>query len=223
MVVNQSLRTYSRPGPSSADLGKIYDPLMEDRFRDKTRDELAKHLNRIGINAVLSPRGLPHESVGNKWWRRSQGIIELSGGPIGWINIIKKDRSKDSPPKWWVFLGISDTRAIAQSRSVNIKTKRKKSFPIFGKVTSVTWEGQDRDLGLAHELSMDNEVKELATKLGNIRVQTLHDEFSGWVIEIDRKIAPTREQWGTLEKIAGVCLRTSSALCKQPPPPASIY
>lgn len=200
---------------------------MKEQLRDKTRDDLAEHLNRIGISSVLSSRDLPHESVGNKWWRRSLGVIELDGESIKWINIIKKDRSKDSPPKWWMFLGIPDHREIPESMSVNIKTKRKKSFPIFGKITGVTWQGQDRDLGLAHELSIDEEIDELATKLGNIRVQTLHNEFRGWVIEIDRRIAPSREQWTTLEKIAAICLRVSSELSNQPtepynqPPPPS--
>jgi hypothetical protein len=103
---------------------------------------------------------------------------------------------------------------------VNIKTKRKKSFPLFGKVIDVTWEGESRDLGLTHELSMDHEIKALATELGNIRVQTLHDDFRGWVIEIDRKIAPSMKQWSNLEKIAGICLRASSVLSDQPPPPS---
>lgn len=193
---------------------------MKEQLRDKTRDELAEHLNRIGIDAVLSARDLPYENVGNRWWRRSLGVIEITGESIAWINIIKKDRSKDSPPKWWTLLGIPDHRNIPQSRSVNIKTKRKKSFPLFGKVIDVTWEGESRDLGLTQELSMDHEIKALATELGNIRVQTLHDDFRGWVIEIDRKIAPSKKHWSTLEKIAGICLRTSSVLSDQPPPPS---
>ena len=195
---------------------------MKEQLRDKTRDELAEHLNTIGIDAVLSARGRPHEDVGNKWWRRSLGVIDLSGGPIGWINVIKKDRSDKSPPRWWMFLGVPDSREIPESRSVNIKTKRKKSFPIFGKVIGVTWKGSGHGQMLAHELSIDQEIDNLAAEIGNLRVETLHGDFSGWTIEVDRKIAPTKSQWAALEKIAGICTRTSTQLPNQPSPPPPV-
>jgi len=177
---------------------------MREKLRDKTRDDLADHLNEIGVKATLSERQRPEEAIGKRWWKRTLGIIDIAEGPITFINVIKKDRSKDSPPKWWIFLCIPQDKQLPKSRSVNIRTKRRKSFPIFGSVVGVEWKGKDRGSGLAKKLSDDQETDNLAADIGNIRLQTLHDEFSGWAIEIDRKIKPTKEQWASLEKIAEI-------------------
>ena len=112
---------------------------MREKLRDKTWDTLAERLNTIGVTATLSERDRPEEKVGNRLFRRSLGIIDIADeGLIKWINIIKQDRQKDSPPRWWVYLGVPGDRQIPESRSVNIRTKRKKSFPLFGKIVGVT-------------------------------------------------------------------------------------
>ena len=178
---------------------------MREKLRDKTRDQLAENLNGIGVTATLSERDRPEEKVGNRLFRRSLGIIDIADdGLIRWINIIKKDRQKDSPPRWWVYLGIPVDKQLPKSRSVNIRTKRKKSFPLFGRIIGVTWKGEDRNHGLAKKLSDDVETDNLAVGIGNIRVQTLHEEFSGWSIEIDRKFEPTPEIWKSLQRVAGI-------------------
>ena len=46
----------------------------------------------------------------------------------------------------------------------------------------------------------------LAVKLGNIKVQSLHKNFSGYSIEIDRRINLDPTQWGTMNRIAKMCL-----------------
>ena len=112
---------------------------MREKLRDKTRDQLAENLNGIGVTATLSERDRPEEKVGNRLFRRSLGIIDIADdGLIRWINIIKQDRQKDSPPRWWVYLGIPVDKQLPKSRSVNIRTKRKKSFPLFGRIIGVT-------------------------------------------------------------------------------------
>ena len=182
---------------------------MREKLRDKTRDTLAERLNTIGVTATLSERDRPEEKVGNRRFRRSLGIIDIADeGLVKWINIIKQDRQKNSPPRWWVYLGLPGDRQIPESRSVNIRTKRKKSFPLFGKIVGVTWKGQDRNHGLAKKLSDDVETDNLATGIGNIRVQTLHEEFSGWSIEIDRRFDPTPEIWESLQRVADISVRS---------------
>ena len=94
---------------------------MREKLRDKTRDTLAERLNAIGVTATQSERDRPEEKVGNRLFRRSLGIIDVADeGLIKWINIIKQDRQKDSPPRWWVYLGVPGDRQIPESRSVNI-------------------------------------------------------------------------------------------------------
>ena len=84
----------------------------------------------------------------------------------------------------------------------------KKSFPLFGKIIGVTWKGQDRNHGLAKKLSDDVETDNLATGIGNIRVQTLHEDFNGWSIEIDRRFDPTPEIWKSLQRVADISVKS---------------
>ena len=44
----------------------------------------------------------------------------------------------------------------------------------------------------------------LAIGVGNIRVKTLHDDFNGWSIEIDRKFKLTVENWKSLNRLAEI-------------------
>ena len=179
---------------------------MREKIRDKTRDEFAKQLDQIGVTAIISDRKRPEERVGNRTLRRSLGIIDIPNedGPIKWINIIKQDRTDKHPPRWWFYLGVPGDKPLPKSRSVNIKTKRKKSFPLFGKIIGVTSKGQDRNHGLATKLSNDTETDNLAIGVGNIRVKTLHDDFNGWSIEIDRKFKLTVENWKSLNRLAEI-------------------
>ena len=96
---------------------------MKEKLRDKTRDDLAHALNSLGV-------------------------IDLPEGPIRWINILKRDRSKNSPPKWWINLCIPDERPVLIHKEVKVRTVRKKSFPLFGKVVDVAWKGEDYGTGL---------------------------------------------------------------------------
>jgi hypothetical protein len=110
---------------------------MREKLRDKTRDNLAEQLNAIGINATLSERDRTEEKVGNRLFRRSLGIIDITDdGLIKWINIIKQDRQKDSPPRWWIYLGVPGDMQLPKSRSVNIRTKRKNPFHFSEKLSA---------------------------------------------------------------------------------------
>ena len=150
---------------------------MKNVFRDKTRDNLARNLNSLGIRAELAERGRAEEQVENSWYQRSLGIIDISEGLATWINILKKDGSKNSPPRWWVIIGIPDERPLSNHKAVDIKTIRKKTFPLFGKVVDVTWKGEDHHTGLAEVLSNDEAVKNLAKRIGNLTIHSYAKDF----------------------------------------------
>ena len=179
---------------------------MRDLLRDKTRDKLAQNLNSLGVTAVLAERGRVEEKVENSWYQRSLGIIDIPEGLVSWINILKKDGSKNSPPQWWVVLGIPDERPIPKHQAVDIKTIRKKSFPLFGKVVDVTWQGNDHHTGLAEVLSNDESVKDLAKKIGNLTLHSYAKEFQGWTLQVDRRFEPTNQDWAIIQKIADYIL-----------------
>ena len=179
---------------------------MKEVFREKSRDELARNLNSLGIRAELAERGRAEEKIENSWYQRSLGIIDLPEGLVRWINILKKDGSSRSPPQWWVILGIPDERPLTNHKAVDIKTIRKKTFPLFGKVVDVTWKGNDYHTGLVQALSNDAAVKDLAKRIGNLTVHNYAKEFQGWTLQVDRRFEPTSQDWATIQKIADYIL-----------------
>jgi len=182
---------------------------MKELFRDKSRDKLAQNLNSLGIRTILAERGRNEEKVENSWYQRSLGIIDIPEGLVRWINILKKDGSKNSPPKWWIILGIPDERPLTNHKAVDIKTIRKKTFPLFGKVVDVTWKGDDHHTGLVDILSNDEAVKNLAKRIGNLTIHSYAKEFQGWTLQVDRRFEPTYQEWTTIQKIADYILSSA--------------
>jgi len=182
---------------------------MKEIFRDKSRDKLAQNLNSLGIRLVLAERGRAEEKVENSWYQRSLGIIDIQEGLVRWINILKKDGSKNSPPRWWVILGIPDERPLTNHKAVDIKTIRKKTFPLFGKVVDVTWKGDDHHTGLVQVFSNDEAVKNLAKRIGNLTIHSYTKEFQGWTLQVDRRFEPTSQDWATIQRIADYILSSA--------------
>ena len=66
---------------------------LKETFRDKSRDNLANTLIKLGIKAEMAERGMVQEKIGDEWYTRRQGIINIQDHPIKWIDICQKDRS----------------------------------------------------------------------------------------------------------------------------------
>ena len=80
------------------------DKKNQNFFRDKSRDNLCKHLRTIGVDVSFAERGIPEEKLFNPWHRRSLGVININSDYlISYINIIKRDRGKNTPPRWWYY------------------------------------------------------------------------------------------------------------------------
>ena len=170
---------------------------------------MAQNLNSLGIRTILAERGMNEEKVENSWYQRSLGIIDIPEGLVRWINILKKDGSKNSPPQWWIILGIPDERPLTNHKAVDIKTIRKKTFPLFGKVVDVIWKGDDHHTGLVDILSNDEAVKNLAKRIGNLTIHSYAKEFQGWTLQVDRRFEPTYKEWATIQKIADYILSSA--------------
>ena len=179
---------------------------MKESIRDKTRDDLTFALNAASVESEMSERGRVEEKVENSWYQRSLGVIDISVGAIKWINILKKDRSDKSPPKWWVVMGIPDDGVVSSAEEIKIKTKRKKSFPLFGKVIGVTWKGKDGSTGLAKTLSDDLSTDEVAARVGNLEIKSHTKHFRGWTLTVDRRVNPTNKDWEAFQQIADYIL-----------------
>ena len=87
----------------------------------------------------------------------------------------------------------------------------KKSIPVFGKVESIVWEPNSNSKDLADKFSRDDKINMLSTELGNIKVQSLHDSFSGFSIELEFKVKNKSlnfGNWEVLNKIADMCIES---------------
>ena len=199
----------------------IYISMLE-KMRDKTRDDLYKNLIDLGIDCELSKRGIRADKLQNPWHRKSLGVIKINFSyPIEFINIIKKDRSKDSPPRWWYYFAIPTDLVKSISDSIEVKSIRKKTFPIFGNVKSVEWKHNALSQNLASQFTQDSDINSLAINIGNVKIESIDKDFSGYTfsgftIEIERKnwkdwgnnrkISLNINQWKALNKIATICL-----------------
>ena len=94
---------------------------------------------------------------------------------------------------------------------------RKKSFPVIGNVKSIYWKSNKNGKILADKFKQDIDINSLSKKLGNLKVQSLHENFSGYSIELEFNRSPiplisapnisiNQEQWATLNKIAKLCI-----------------
>ena len=180
---------------------------IREKWRDKTRDEIASAINSLGIKTEMAERKRTEEKILNSWLTRSLGIIDIPEGPIKWINIVKKDGSDKSPPRWWIIFGIPDGRLTSNRQKIKIRTIRKKSFPLFGKIIDVTWKGNDHGTGIVDALSNDEVTDNLAERIGNLEIRTHTKEFQGWTLQVDRKLnwfepSTTSEDWQDIQKIA---------------------
>ena len=144
---------------------KTFNKKKKTLLRDKSRDRLAEQLNALGVQAEMKDRGQPEAKVGSFWiFKRSLGVIDVKSESIKLINVLKKDGSNKSPPCWWFAFLIPCDIPIPRESTLKIKTVRKKSFPVFGKVLDVHWKGDDRYTGLIAVLSRDGEVDSFPKK-----------------------------------------------------------
>ena len=194
---------------------------MFKSFRDKTRDDLCQNLIDLGIDCDMSERGIRADKLQNPWHRKSLGVIKInSKSPIEFINIIKQDRSKDRPARWWYYFAVPDQSVKSKPNQIEVRSIRKKTFPIFGKVQSIEWNHNNYSENLANEFTQNTNINSLAMDIGNVKIESINKDFSGYTftgytIEIERKtwkdwgnnrkISLDNNQWETINKIADLC------------------
>lgn len=195
---------------------------MLEQIRDKARDNLYNNLIDLGVQCEMSKRGIRADKLQNPWHRKSLGVIKInSESPIEFINIIKQDRSKDRPPRWWYYFAVPDQSVKSEPNKIEVRSIRKKTFPVFGKVQSIEWKHNNYSENLANEFTRDTDINSLAMDIGNVKIESINKDFSGYTftgytIEIERKtwkdwgdnkkISLNINQWQTINKIADICI-----------------
>ena len=191
---------------------------MLEQIRDKARDNLYNNLIDLGVQCEMSKRGIRADKLQNPWHRKSLGVIKInSESPIEFINIIKRERSKDSPPKWWYYFAVPDESVQSEPDQIKVRSIRKKTFPIFGKVKSIEWKHNNYSENLANEFTRDTDINSLAMDIGNVKVESINKNFSGYTftgytIEIEKQTGDKKtlslniNQWEIINKIANICI-----------------
>ena len=179
---------------------------FREMLRDKTREDMAQFLSGVGVKTELSDRGRPEESISlSHGWlpgRNSLGIIDIEDGLIPFINVIRtKARDKNSPPRYNYVFCVPDKTIPIEHNALSIKTTRRKSFPIFGKVLGVEWQGASNVEPLVKLFSEDHEINEFVTQFGDVNIKTHPNKFQGWTIEVTKR-GVMADYWNTLQKIA---------------------
>ena len=191
---------------------------MREALRDKSRDTMAASLEAAGIQAEMVDRdlGRPEEKIRTSHLfgkHSSLGLIDiLTDSPISWINVVRtKSRDQNGPARYRVVFGIPDQSIPMNHKQLKLKTVRKKTFPLFGKVIDVSWRGEAHTLPLAKTLSEDEEIDRAVADLGDVTIFTHPNQFQGWTIETNKLFSPhppvvTIDRWEALQKIANYLL-----------------
>ena len=185
---------------------------MREKLRDKSRDTIAASLEAAGIQAEMVDRDLrrPEEKIRtfHLFGKTSLGLIDIrTDSPISWINVVRtKRRDRYGPARYRVVFGIPDQSIPINHKQLKLKTVRKKTFPFFGKVTDVSWRGQENTALLAKTLSEDEGIDRAVVDLGDVAMFTHPNQFQGWTIEINKIFSPhppavTIDRWEALKKI----------------------
>ena len=190
---------------------------MREALRDKSRDTIAASLEAAGIQAEMVDRDLrrPEEEIRTfrLFGKTSLGLIDiLTDTPISWINVVRTKRAdKHGPARYRVVFGIPDQSIPMNHKQLKLKTVRKKTFPLFGRVIDVSWKGEAHTIPLAKTLSEDEEVDRVVADLGDVTIFTHPNQCQGWTIEINKIFSPhppfvTIDRWEALNKIANYLL-----------------
>ena len=190
---------------------------MREALRDKSRDTMAASLEAAGIQAEMVDRDLrrPEEKIRTfpLFGKSSLGLIDIrTDSPISWINVVRTKRAdKHGPARYRVVFGIPDQSIPMNHKQLKLKTVRKKTFPLFGKVIGVSWRGEAHTLQLAKTLSEDEEIDRAVADLGDVTIFTHPNQFQGWTIEINKIFSPhppavTIDRWEALKNIADYLL-----------------
>ena len=170
---------------------------MREALRDKSRDKMAASLEAAGLQAEIVDRELrrPEEKLRTSHLlgkHSSLGLIDIrTDSPISWINVVRTKRAdKHGPARYRVIFGIPDQTIPMNHKQLKLKTVRKKTFPLFGKVTDVSWRGEANTSLLAKTLSEDEQIDRVVADLGDVTIFTHPNEFQGWTIETTKLFFP---------------------------------
>lgn len=154
----------------------------------------------LGIEAQMAERGRPEEKIGGK---ASAGLIDIRNGPIRWINVcsIVDPNAQSFASADFTDYGVPDPRLEPNFPKYLINGVRVKTFPLFGGVVDLRWEGDDSNLGIISRLNSDTSLKDPIMSGCDVTIWS-HGDHGCWTIETKTKEPPSEELWNCYQAIA---------------------
>ncbi len=190
--------------------------ILSKYFDRITLHRIYTGLRAIGLDAQKVERGRPEEHIGEEWKGKSQGLIEIQGSPIRWVNVLKEETSGTGPYNpgsvdyHKVYLIPHPSMGL---QKLELKSVRVKSVPVVGQVVDLQWKGNFEGNRI-NRLSQDISLSQTLIRLKeDIEVHS-HPDHGCWSLLSSRsstgifpwilfaRPAPSRIQWDCYETIA---------------------
>ena len=131
-------------------------------------EQLFQHLHGIGVKASLLERGVEEEKVGvsRASGQRSEGVIEIAGRNIDYINVI--NAASQYGVRYFLDYLVRSPSWVGKKNRKKTRMVTKKSSGIWGRVVDIEWKGDDY---LSRELNFDYRLKDklLQAELGELK------------------------------------------------------
>jgi len=161
-------------------------------------DYLCLALSALGIEATVSQR--------LSWYGGGLiGILEIHQSPIRYVEV-RLERDYEGVT-YWTKYRIPDSRVIS---IVSIRSVRVRTFPIFGRVIDVRWDGDDGVTGAIEGLTADFELKAAIISAG-AEIAVGSSPSDGWFIRHPSTDAPSAGVLACYEKVARDLIRTKQS------------
>ena len=181
---------------------------IKEQFRDHRRDVICADLVSMGIDAKMAERGRPEEGweAGHRISKglgayRSLGLIDITGGPIGWLNPGDIPGGQGGPrPYRLIQCGVPDV-SLTDGPGAHIRSVSARGFPGFGSVVKVGWVGDDLGRGIIQRLDDDDSLLKSIDQSGDVYIYGI-PEHGCWVFMTRGNHAPTKAMWDFYQSIA---------------------
>ena len=183
-------------------------------FQIMPRAHFCAHLQSLGIDAQMAPRGRAEEnSFGHPIL--STGVIDIVEGPIRWVNVTRATR--DAPDEGnstrHLVYGVPDPKVRSEFPEVRlyaIPVRENEGFWPRGRVIGVRWDGEDFGLGIVEHLNQNVIVP--TAFLESLRVDSFeiwpYPDLGCWILTVEDVLRPSKQEWECYQSIASHLLET---------------
>ena len=177
--------------------------LITRLFRDRLGERAKKfcgHLQAIGVDAKIISHWSSH---GNQATREIR--IAITGKPVQQIVIREVTYPHVDNTDIVVYIDylVKDSRIAVERYPVVIYTVRVRTFPLFGKVVDLRWEGDDCGTGLIDQLQGNMSIKLAIMKGRDIRISAGDGAWYIWPYNSPSAFfIPSEEEWNCYQAIA---------------------